>query len=94
MESRIRIKLVYKNEIEALTLKKEDNLTDAFKNFLLQKNFSSSESKYYFYLIKNEEIQKELSNEKNISELDLNENDEIFVSYKELQLSKYKKSQK
>jgi len=39
MESRIRIKLVYKNEIEALTLKKEDNLTDAFKIFFSKKTY-------------------------------------------------------
>ena len=86
MEPKIRIKLKYQNETEILTLKKGDNLNDAFKNFLLQKKLPLIESKYYFYLIENEEVKKELSNEKNISELDLNENDEIFVSYKELQL--------
>ena len=94
MEPKIRIKLKYQNEIEILILKREDNLTDAFKNFLLQKNLPLLESKYYFYLIENEEVKKELSNEKNISELDLNENDEIFVSYKELQILNNKKKSK
>ena len=66
MEPKIRIKLKYQNETEILTLKKEDNLNDALKNFLLQKNIPLLESKYYFYLIENEEVTKELSNEKNI----------------------------
>ena len=91
MESKIKIKLIYQNKSEEISLKREDNLNDIFKNFLLQHNFTLLKSKYYFYLIKNKTVEKELPNEKKISELDLNENDEILISDKKLQYSRNKK---
>ena len=90
MEPNISIILTYQSQTQTLKLKREDNLNDVFKNFLLQNNLQLLEPKYYFFLIKNEKVEKQLSKEKKIFELDLDENDEILISYKELHLSRNK----
>ena len=90
MEPNISIKLTYQSQTQTLKIKREDNLNDVFKNFLLQNNLKLLEPKYYFFLIKNEKVEKQLSKEKKIFELDLDENDEILISYKELHLSRNK----
>ena len=94
MEPNISIKLTYQSQTQTLKIKREDNLNDVFKNFLLQNNLKLLEPKYYFFLIKNEKVEKQLSKEKKIFELDLDENDEILISYKELHLSRNKEQYK
>ena len=75
---------------ETIVLHKNQTLGNGFRDFLLSNNIKMKAG-YHFFLVKDEMNKTELSKEKKLSELNLEENDEIVISYEKLKNESYKR---
>ena len=75
---------------ETIVLHKNQTLGNGFRDFLLSNNIKMKAG-YHFFLVKDEMNKTELSKEKKLSELNLEENDEIVISYEKLKNDNYKR---
>ena len=80
---------------EQILLDRNQSLSEGLKNFLLAKGESRMGQDHYYYLQRGNKIIKELPKDKKIYDLDINDNDQIILSYKKYDVeNKYTQNKK
>ena len=80
---------------EQILLDRNQSLSEGLKNFLLAKGESRMGQDHYYYLQRGNKIIKELPKDTKIYDLDINDNDEIILSYKKYDVeNKYTQNKK
>ena len=71
---------------EQILLYRNQSLSEGLKNFLCAKGESRLRQNHYYYLQRRNKIIKELPKDKKIYDLDINDNDEVILSYQKLEV--------
>ena len=82
----IALNIIYHYKSEMIIFYKAQTLSKGLRKFFLSSTKSPFKGDYFCYLLRNGKAIKKLPKEKPISQLNLNELDEIKISYKELMI--------